>query len=78
MRATFAVFASRKAGIDSMKDEHYFADVDLPFHVWVRERTGRGARWVLRHAAELQRARPAGDAGTSGGSAPGPRPATPR
>ncbi len=29
-----------------MKDNHFFADVDLPFHVWVRE----GRRWVLRDA----------------------------
>ena len=27
-----------------MTEKHYFADVDLPFHVWVRE----GCRWVLR------------------------------
>ncbi len=27
-------------------DERFFADVDLPFHVWVRE----GRRWVLRDA----------------------------
>lgn len=26
-----------------------FADVELPFHVWVRERTGdEGYRWVLK------------------------------
>jgi hypothetical protein len=31
--------------------ERFFADVDLPFHVWVKE----GCRWVLRDAAaELQ------------------------
>jgi len=33
-----------------MDDRHFFADVDLPFHVWVRE----GPRWVLRDAKELQ------------------------
>ena len=38
-----------------MNDEHYYADVDLPFHVWVREGKGRGFRWVLRHAADVQR-----------------------
>jgi hypothetical protein len=33
-----------------MDHPHYFADVDLPFHVWVRE----GRRWVLRDT-RLQR-----------------------
>ena len=34
-----------------MDEQHFFADVDLPFHVWVRE----GRRWVLRDAsARLQ------------------------
>ena len=32
-----------------MKEEIYFADAELPFHVWVRERRGEeGYRWVLR------------------------------
>jgi hypothetical protein len=31
----------------AMEDQPFFADVDLPFHVWVRE----GRRWVLRDAA---------------------------
>jgi len=31
-----------------MTEKYIFADVDLPFHVWVRE----GARWVLRDAGE--------------------------
>jgi hypothetical protein len=30
-----------------MKEKHMFADVSLPFHVWVKE----GHRWVLRDAA---------------------------
>lgn len=30
-----------------MDEQHFFADVDLPFHVWVRE----GRRWVLRDAS---------------------------
>ncbi len=30
-----------------MDEQPFFADVDLPFHVWVRE----GRRWVLRDAA---------------------------
>ena len=34
-----------------MNDQHFFADVSLPFHFWVRERNGaRGFRWVLREA----------------------------
>ena len=33
-----------------MTEKHIFADVSLPFHVWVKE----GRRWVLRDAsAEL-------------------------
>jgi hypothetical protein len=31
----------------AMEDQPFFADVDVPFHVWVRE----GQRWVLRDAA---------------------------
>jgi hypothetical protein len=44
-----------------MDEQRFFADVDLPFHVWVRE----GRRWVLRHASCLERnggARERGDA----------------
>ena len=38
-----------------MNEDNYFADVNLPFHVWVRERSGaRGFRWVLREAPHLQ------------------------
>jgi hypothetical protein len=34
-----------------MQKKIYFADVELPFHVWVRERKGEtGYRWVLREA----------------------------
>lgn len=34
-----------------MHETIYFADAELPFHVWVRERTGdSGFRWVLREA----------------------------
>jgi len=29
-----------------MTNKYFFADVDLPFHVWVKE----GGRWVLREA----------------------------
>jgi hypothetical protein len=36
---------------ESMNDGIYFADPELPFHVWVRERTAtNGYRWVLREA----------------------------
>ena len=32
-----------------MTEGIYFADAELPFHVWVRERTGdEGYRWVLK------------------------------
>jgi len=30
-----------------MTEKYLFADVEQPFHVWVKE----GARWVLRDAA---------------------------
>jgi hypothetical protein len=33
-----------------MNEQHFFADVDLPFHVWVRE----GDRWVLREAPQAR------------------------
>lgn len=33
-----------------MTEGIYFADVDLPFHVWVRELGATGYRWVLREA----------------------------
>ena len=62
-----------------MLDNHYFADVTLPNHVWVRERSGARSRWVLRDAAELQlRSRGAaerlgGAAGGSGESSRSPR-----
>ncbi len=34
-----------------MTEQHFFADVTLPFHVWVRETSGVTARWVLRDAS---------------------------
>jgi hypothetical protein len=35
-----------------MNEQYWFADVTLPFHVWVRERSGaKGFRWVLRDAS---------------------------
>jgi hypothetical protein len=33
--------------IRGMTEKHIFADVSLPFHVWVKE----NQRWVLRDAA---------------------------
>jgi len=33
-----------------MNEGVYFADAELPFHVWVRQRTNEGFRWVLREA----------------------------
>jgi hypothetical protein len=49
-----------------MNEGIYFADAELPFHVWVRERKGDdGYRWVLREArgaageADAQSAPPA-------------------
>lgn len=37
-------------------NEYFFADVDLPFHVWVRERSvGPGFRWVLRETSQSPR-----------------------
>jgi len=57
-----------------MSEQHYYADVNLPFHVWVRERAGaRGYRWVLRKASEMRD----GSGASEGGAAEGPAPGTP-
>lgn len=49
-----------------MNEQHFFADVDLPFHVWVRERAGaRGFRWVLRDASHLNTGGPAHGRGSN-------------
>lgn len=58
-----------------MIEKHFYADVDKPFHVWVRERCGaHGYRWVLRDASHLDKA--AGQAhASSGSSGSGRRPA---
>jgi hypothetical protein len=59
-----------------MHKKIYFADVELPFHFWVREHKGdAGYRWVLREAhtgadrelRDEQPSPPAGD-GTDGPS----------
>lgn len=58
--------------IAGMDDQDLFADAELPFHVWVRERTGtNGFRWVLREAqpAGRDRAGEISDPGTSTGGA---------
>lgn len=40
-----------------MNEGIYFADAELPFHVWVRERRGDdGYRWVLRETRAAQEA----------------------
>lgn len=37
-------------------NDYFFADVELPFHVWVRERSvGPGFRWVLRETSQSPR-----------------------
>jgi hypothetical protein len=56
-----------------MSEQHYYADVNLPLHVWVRERAGaRGYRWVLRKASEVRNAAPEGHtAGDAAGRHPG-------
>lgn len=48
----------------AMDDQHFFADVDLPFHVWVRE----GRRWVLRDAGPRLKGESAGDGGRERGA----------
>ena len=56
-----------------MNDEYFYADVNLPFHVWVREPSGaHGFHWVLREAPQLQQATQANsNATTRDGSARG-------
>ena len=39
-----------------MTEGHFFADVSLPFHVWVRETADGRPRWVLRDASALAQA----------------------
>jgi hypothetical protein len=46
-----------------MNEGIFFADAELPFHVWVRERKGdEGYRWVLREASSIGEPKPAKDA----------------
>ena len=53
-------FAPGRGGyIRTMNDGILFADPELPFHVWVRERSGdNGYRWVLREAPSRDKAAP--------------------
>ena len=51
---------------------HFFADVDLPFHVWVRERTAAGERWVLRDTSARHLLRDEARPRRCGGRAAGP------
>jgi hypothetical protein len=52
-----------------MIEEHFYADVDTPFHVWVRERSGaHGFGWVLRDASQLGDASTARQAMHAGGA----------
>ena len=58
-----------------MSEQHYYADVNLPFHVWVRERAdARGYRWVLRKTSEMKEGaegkHPLGDEGRRSGAPP--------
>jgi hypothetical protein len=51
-----------------MNDGIFFADAELPFHVWVRERRGgQGYRWVLREAHAVGEATAANDAAEAPG-----------
>ena len=36
-------------------EPHYYADAELPFHVWVRESADGKPRWVLRDASDPAR-----------------------
>ena len=52
-----------------MNEPHYFADVNLPFHVWVREPSNTaGFHWVLRDASQGLRDSPDSAASPSSGS----------
>ncbi len=51
-----------------MNDKTFFADVNLPFHVWVRAGDAGGFRWVLREASQR------GDGDAPDGALSGPEP----
>ena len=41
-----------------MNERIFFADAELPFHVWVREKTGNAFRWVLRDSRASEEPKP--------------------
>jgi hypothetical protein len=48
--------------VSPMNDAHFFADVNLPFHVWVREPSANGAfGWVLKEAPQARSRAPHGE-----------------
>jgi hypothetical protein len=50
--------AARRGYSRLMNDGIYFADAEVPFHVWVRESAGtNGFRWVLREAPSQEAAK---------------------
>jgi len=57
-----------------MTEKHMFADVSLPFHVWMRE----GRRWVLRDAASQLAAQASSRAEPPTAENPPPRTRSPR
>ena len=59
----------RTSTIEGMNEKRFYADVELPFHVWVRE----GNRWVLREArAEGEASYPAATPTSTGPNASRP------
>ena len=57
-----------------MNDNHFYADVDLPFHVWVREPATPGNfRWVLREAPQARKDSSAARAPAAAGKPRQPR-----
>ena len=45
----------------TMSERHFYADPELPFHVWVRASTNGIWRWVLRDAAMVRMAKEGAD-----------------
>jgi len=57
-----------------MTEKYFFADVETPFHVWVRE----GQRWVLRDAGSVGARPQTGGNTASDSSAPARNPSSAR